>query len=191
MIIESIIQALSQRVYDLGFVSKVGGLAREIMVSAAGVNRRIVTAAIAPFSDNRAFELSPDRKESGVAFFIAGPTRVIRQDVYTMTLENELVLYGWLNGDLVKGDQTTDPELLILSKIRKANFATEEGHPVRRIEVDYVGGQEPDFARFGWDDTIFQYGAFPHRLFRHQFRCSYVVSTGCSTASVTVAGAVC
>ena len=108
MIIESIIQALSQRVYDLGFVSKVGGLAREIMVSAAGVNRRVVTAAIAPFSDNRVFELSPDGKESGIAFFIAGPTRVIRQDVYTMTLENELVLYGWLNGDLVKGDQTTD-----------------------------------------------------------------------------------
>lgn len=191
MILESIIQQLSQRVYDLGFMSKCGGLARELMVSAAGANRRIVSAALAPFSDNRYSEISPDRKDSGMLFFMASATRVVRQDVYTMTLENTVDVYGWINGDLTKADPTSDPELLILSKLRKANFKTEEGHPIRSIEIDYVGSQEPDFARFGWDEARFQYGAHPHRLFIHQLRVTYIVSTGCSTASVTVAGAVC
>ncbi len=191
MILESIIQQLSSKIYALGFVSKSGGLGRELIVSAAGTTRRIVSAAIAPFSDNRYFELSPDRKDSGIVFFTAGATRVIRQDVYTMTLENEIVLYGWINGEITKADQTTDPELLIVAQIRKARFKPEEGHPVRGIEIDYVGSQEPDFSRFGWDDAVFQYGAHPHKLFRHQFRVNYVVSVGCSTQSVTVAGAVC
>lgn len=191
MILESIIQALAQKVYDLGFISKSGGIARELMVSAAGTNRKIVTAYVAPFSDNRAAELSPDRLTSGLTFFTVGPTRVSRQDVYTMTLENDVVLNGWINGDLVKGDATTDPELLIVGQLRKANFTTDEGHPVRRIEIDYNGGLVADFSRYGWDETVFQYGAYPHRLFQHQFKITYIVSTGCSTASVTVAGAVC
>lgn len=191
MILESIIQSLSQRIYNLGFISKAGGIGRELMVSAAGTNRRIVSAALAPFSDNRYYELSPDRKDSGLVFFMAGATRVIRQDVYTMTLENELTLYGWINGELTKADQTSDPELLIVGQIRKARFKPEEGHSVRGIEIDYVGSQDADFGRFGWEDAMFQYGAHPHRLFQHQFRVNYVVSTGCSTASVTVAGAVC
>lgn len=189
--LQNTIQALAQKIYDLGFVSKACGIASELFVSAAGINKRVLSAPVAPFSDNRMFEVSPDRLESAITFFQAGPTRVIRQDVFSMTLENEVSLLGWINGDKVQSDTSSDPELLVIGAIRKARFSAEDESPIRSIEIDYSGSQTPDFSRFGWDDGKLQYGAYPHRLFHHTFRVVTVVSSGCSTASINVLGMPC
>lgn len=192
-ILEGIVKQLAMRINDLGFVSKSGGLLYEFSVSSGGANTVRTTAQIAPFVDGKLVPISPDKKETVITFFQAGPTRVLKQDLYLSQLENELTLTGWVNGDRIGREELGSPEVSILNEIRKFKSDLTTGGPLRDIEIDYSGdseGQAPA-SRWGWDKPEFQYGSHPHRIFQLKFRLTYMVSKGCATQTVHVLNPAC
>jgi hypothetical protein len=190
--LESILKGLANNLAGLGFISKAGGLLQETTISTSGGNSVRTSAQVSPFSTGRLVDVCPDKNETCVTFFQAGATRVTRQDMYIMQLENEITLTGWINGNRIGIEPMQDPELQIIGAIRKARFAAEEGSPLRCIEIDFTADGEPlNVSRWGWDKPEFQYGGHPHRLFQHKFKVSYILATGCASQSVHVLNPAC
>ena len=186
-VLESILKGLAVRVKDSGFVSKSGGLLQETTIVTSGASIVRAAAQIAPFIDGKLVDVHPDSNETVVTFFQAGPSRVIRQDMYISQIENDITLIGWINGNRIRGTENADPEMAVMSIIRKARFQVDSGSPIRSVEIDFSGDNDAiQLSRWGWDKPEFQYGAFPHRFFQQRFRISYVLATGCATQSVHV-----
>lgn len=192
-VLESILKGLATRINDTGFVSKSGGLLQETTISAQGANIVRASAQVAPFADNKLYSLSPDAKDTCITFFQAGATRVVRQDMYIMMLENDITITGWINGERLGMNDFADPELEVLKIIRKARFKMQDGSPLRSVEIDFQtdSGSDIPVSRWGWDKPEFQYGASPHRFFQHKFKISYCVASGCATQSVQILSPAC
>lgn len=187
--IEPVINELAARIGALGFVSQSCGLSREFSVSSAGEVKTVVTAPAFPTWVS--VEVSPDIAKNVITFFTASPTRVVDQNIYMMRVENEIAINGWINGDTVSMSPDSDPELEIINAVRKAGIDVSGGGSIRSVEIDYIGSEQPDVSRFGWNEANFQYGAFPHKLFRHILKVSCVVSKGCETSTITVTAKPC
>ncbi len=100
-------------------------------------------AQLAPFTDGKVVDISPDKKETVVTFFTAGATRVIRQDVYLMMCENEITLTGWINGNRTGTTDQANPEMAILAALRNARLDPTSGGALRSVDVEFSGDNEP------------------------------------------------
>lgn len=189
---EEIIKQLALRVSELGFISKSGALAQVSTATTNGANGVFVAARIAPFNKPGMQYLSPDKNESGIAFWQSSATKVIRQDVYLRWQENDITLTMWINGDRVKN---SDPGALLFNAvqvIQNYRITLEVGSPIRMANIDLLGDSFGDVVSgFGWDDTKFKYHEAPHALFQVRFRLSLMVSTGCSTPTYQIINPAC
>lgn len=186
-ILEAILKGLANRINGLGFVSKAGGLLAETTIVGTAQTIIRTAAQIAPFADGKLVDVSPDKGDTVNTFFTAGSTRVTRQDVYLMQMENEVTLTGWVNGNRVSRSELASPEFAILSALQKSVVELTEGSPIRSVEIEFIGDNEgQSISRWGWDKPEFQYGASPHRIFQQRYRVSYTVSRGCADQSVHV-----
>lgn len=191
-VLEEILKGLAKRIHDAGFVSKAGGLMQEVSVSSAGAASFRVVSQVAPFADGKLLDMSPDSSDTAITYFTAGASRVVRQDMYTVQLENEVVLNAWINGKRIGKNPNADPMLQMLQIIRKAKFQIEDGSPLRMVEIDLSNPDaQVNVSRYGWDDPKFQYGASPHQFFAIGFRINYILATGCQTQSVQVLNPAC
>lgn len=188
MILEGILKEMALRVHGLGFISKAGALVYEATATTGGI---MTNAQVAPFTDPKLVDVSPDSRETGVCFFKAGATRVTNQDSFLTTRENEVVFTGWINGDRVKTSDT-DIEEQIVKALRSYRVPIQAGSPIRMAEIEYLGDNAGEVVnRWGWDKGTLRYQEPPHILSQHRFRIEYVVSSGCYSQTVEVVNPAC
>lgn len=191
-VLENIIKGLALKLNDLGFISKSGGLLQETTIVGTGATVVQTSAQIAPFADGKLVRVSPDKSETVITFFTAGATRVIRQDLYLMQLENEITLTGWINGNRTGRSELASPEMQIMNAIKTARLDLTTGGPVRDLEIVYSGDNEGSpVSRWGWDKPEFQYGVTPHRIFQQKYRVVYTIAQGCATQTVNILNPAC
>ena len=190
--LESVLNALAKTIAYNGFVSRAGGLLKEMTLTTSGGPSVRAMARIAPFSDNTLRDMSPDSNETCITFFTAGPTRVLRSDVWIIQCQNEVTLTGWVNGKRIAGNEFADPQQEILMLLQRAKIGFDNGEPIRNIEIEYTGSADkPDVSRYGWDGPEFQYGMEPYYFFQHRFNFTYMLQNGCATQPVQVLSPVC
>lgn len=191
MILEGIIKEMALRVHSLGFVSRAGALLHESNITAGDGEGIATNAQIAPFTDNRLVDVSPSASDTGICFFKAGPTRVIDQDYFMTTRQNEVTFTCWVNGDKVKAGNT-DIEETIVRALRAYRVPIQTGSPVRMAEIEYEGDNAGESVnRWGWEKKSLRYNEPPHKIFQHRFRITYTVSNGCYSQTVEVVNAAC
>lgn len=188
MIIEAIITELATRIGQTGFISQSGGMAQEVKRTVNGALKIDLQAHVYPFVTGKAVNISPDAKESGIAFWSVGPTRIVNQNAWVSSWENDVILTGWINGNRIASGQCADAEFAVIQAVKGSRFVPGEGSPLRAVTIDFTGDNQGQAvgSRYGWDDAQFQYGAAPYRLFEHRFRLTYFVGNGCCTAPVEV-----
>ncbi len=188
MIVPEIIQQMATKIANLGYISQSGGILREVEQQGK-IN---VEALVYPFSTGaKAKPISPDRGESGITFFQVGPTRVLNSNVWLDTMENELTLTGWLNGNRLT--EVEAAEMGILAVLSHFRYAMPTGSPVRQLSVEFAGDNEgqPIGDRWGWTAPEFQYGKAPYRLFQLRFKLTYFMARGCAPVTSTVLKPIC
>ena len=182
MIVPDIIHQMATKIGQLGYISQSGSIVQE--VERGGVID--VEAKTYQKQFGKAVNVSPHSGESGITFFQVGPSRVLDSNVWLDTIENELTLTGWLNGN-----RLTEPDLAemgILAVLHNFRYAMPTGSPVRQLSVEFAGDNEgqPIGDRWGWTAPEFQYGKLPYRLFQLRFKLTYFVARGCSPVTSTV-----
>lgn len=180
MILEKIIDALAVRVAQTGFVSKSGGLLREVWVAKPeGGSRKLPAAVVA--GRNELSHFTPDDSETAMTWWEASATRVSRQGASAMHLENDLRFFAWLNTERLRPRDPLAAELALLKQVRDTVFDTE-GSPVRRAIVQYLGDDAADTGafstRFGFDEAEHQMLLPPFKLVAMRFKVSYSVALG-------------
>ena len=182
MIVPEIIQQMATKIANLGYISQSGTIVQEVERG----GKFDIQAKTYKDGFAKPVNISPDAKESGITFFQVGPTRVLASNTWLDTMENELILTGWLNGN-----RLTEPELAeqgIMSALRNFRFDKPAGSPIRNLVVEFAGDNEgqPIGDRWGWAAPEFQYGKLPYRLFQLRFKLTYFVSRGCAPVTSTV-----
>jgi hypothetical protein len=192
MTFEAIIQEYSKAVIESGFVSKVGGLAQVANVSTAGGNQTIVSAKLFPFESGTYSTISPDKKETGIAFWRASPTRITRQSAYLSEHQNTVTLTVWVNGDKVKLSSDMDAVMYLQKLIAGYSPQIDSNSPYRKVSMEFIGDSLGEVVTgYGWDGLNFKYHEHPHRLFNLQFRFSAFVGAGCATPTFHIVSPVC
>ena len=182
MIVPEIIQQMATKIANLGYISQSGTIVQE--VERAG--KFDIQAKTYTSQFTKAVNISPDAKESAITFFQVGPTRVLDSNTWLDSMENELTLTGWLNGN-----RLTELDLAeqgIMSALRNFRFDKPTGSPIRNLVVEFAGDNEGQAIgdRWGWTAPEFQYGKAPYRLFQLRFKLTYFVSRGCNPVASAV-----
>ena len=182
MIVPEIIQQMATKIAQLGYISQSGTIMQEVERG----GKFDIQAKTYKDGFAKAVNISPDAKESGITFFQVGPTRVLASNVWLDTMENELTLTGWLNGNRLTEMETA--EIGIMAAIRYFQFDRPTGSPIRNLDVEFAADNEgqPIGDRWGWTAPEFQYGKAPYRLFQLRFRMTYFMSRGCAPVTSTV-----
>lgn len=192
MTFEAIIQDYCKAVMECGFVSKCGGLAQVGNVSTPGGNQTVVIANIYPFETGTYSTISPDKKETGIAFWRASATRVTKQNAYLSEHENTLTLTVWVNGDKVKLSSAMDAKLFLQRLISRHKLTIDQNSPYRSVSVEFIGDSTGEVVTgYGWDGLAFKYHEQPHSLFNLQFRFTAFVAAGCATPTAHIVSPVC
>lgn len=187
MTFEAIIKQLSGQLYRLGFLSKCAGLAQVSNTTAGTGTGQIVSAQVWPFNTGGMVSISPDRKESGICFFRASPTRITNQNVWLRQQENDVTLVVWINGDKAKPGPDADYSIIIQNHLKKYRIELEAGSPIRTATIDILGDSLGEVVTgYGWDASGFKYHESPHQLFQVRLRVTSTVAQGCHTATVNV-----
>lgn len=190
MIAESIIKAIANEVYKLGFVSTSGAMIREIRTE----NGYRPSALIAPFDNPELQNIGPSENDSCVTMFAVGATQVTRQDTNTMRLRNRCRLIGWLNFNRLAIPDNADAELSVIRAVRNLRISVQEDSPVRMVDIslELSTPEAQEISRYGWDDIGYQFNAYPYQFFSHEFSIDYVVaSRECCGGEIQIAASKC
>lgn len=190
MTFNDIINQYAGAVYSTGLLSKCGGLAQVSNVSAAGTNQTVVIAPVYPFADAKQYTISPDSKESGIAFFRASATQITRQSAYLHERRNTVTLTVWINGDKVKQGDGFSAFALIQDTVRRFRPTLSDGQ-YRKVSMQPTGNVTDGIERYGWDGLKFKYHEAPHMLFNIEFQFQAWVSAGCATPTYQIVNPVC
>ena len=182
MIDPSIIQQMATKIGQLGYISQAGGILQE--VERGGILD--VEAKTYQKQFTKAVNVSPHSGESGITFFQVGPSRVLDSNVWLDTIENELILTGWLNGNRLT--EVEAAEFGIKAALSHFRYTMPQGSPVRQLSVEFAGDNEgqPIGDRWGWTAPEFQYGKAPYRFFQHRYKLTYFLARGCAPVTSTV-----
>ena len=182
MIVPEIIQQMATKIANLGYISQSGAIVQEVERG----GKFDIQAKTYKDGFAKAVNISPDAKEGGITFFQVGPTRVLNSNTWLDSMENELTLTGWLNGNRLT--EVEAAEMGILTALRNFRYAMPTGSPVRQLVVEFAGDNEgqPIGDRWGWTAPEFQYGKLPYRLFQLRFKLTYFVARGCSPVASAV-----
>ena len=190
--IEGAIKELAKRIAQLGFISKSGALAQVSNTTAGTGTGSFVMAQVYPFDKPGMAYVSPDKSETGIAFWQCGPTKVTRQDGYLNACENDLTLTVWVNGDRVKNGSQSAFSAEIYAALNRFRIPVEDGSPVRMAEITPNGDTLGDRVQgFGWEALTLKYDELPHVLFQVKFKLFTLVSSGCQTQTYQVINAAC
>lgn len=187
MIVPEIIQQMASKIAQLGYISQSGTIVQEVERG----GKFDIQAKTYKDGFSKAVNISPDAKESGITFFQVGPTRVLDSNVWLDTIENELTLTGWLNGNRLT--EVEAAEMGILAVLSHFRYTMPAGSPVRQLSVEFTGDNEgqPIGDRWGWTAPEFQYGKAPYRLFQLRFKLTYFMARGCAPVTSTVLKPIC
>ena len=192
MTFEAIIKQLASQVSALGFISKCGALAQISNTTAGTGSGVLVSAQVHPFNSPGMVSISPDRKESGISFFRAQPTRITNQNVWLRQQENDVLLTVWVNGDKTKAGPDVDYSMLIQNALKRYRVQIEQGSPIRTATIEVLGDSLGEIVTgFAWDGANFRYHEHPHKLFQIRLKITCNVAQGCSTATVQVINPAC
>ena len=182
MIVPEIIQQMATKIANLGYISQSGTIVQEV----ERMGKFDIQARTYKDGFVKAVNISPDKSESGITFFQVGQARPLASTVWLDTIENELILTGWLNGNRLT--EVEAAEMGIMSVLRNFRFDKPTGSPIRNLAVEFAGDNEgqPIGDRWGWTAPEFQYGKAPYRLFQLRFKLTYFVARGCSPVASAV-----
>lgn len=192
MTVEGIIKQLASHLAGIGFISKSGALAQVSNVASGAGTGVMVSAQVHPFNTGQMVSISPDKKESGIAFWRASPTRITNQNPWLHQQENELILTVWANGVKTKHGPDTDFIQLVRNHFHNYRVNLEPGSPIRTANLEFqTDSFGENVAGYGWDDSVLRYHEAPNQLFQIRFRLYLTVGKGCSTPTVNVVNPAC
>lgn len=178
MLIQKIIEEISNAIHAHGYISRVGGIVTPLPVDGGF----LPVAICAPFSGDELKHMTPDDSETAVCFWEASPGRAMMAQTSTVIrLQNDLKLSLWVNTRRLSAAEQTDAELAIIRIAKNFQFDTE-GSSIRAIEIEYHGdeGQGPQvLAKWAFDETEHRLTFPPYRVVAHKFLITYAVSLQC------------
>lgn len=182
MVVEEIVRAIAQSIQGLGFLSRVGGLA--VAVPTGG--GKLPAALLAPFADQKLRHLAPDDQETGVAWFEASTTRVLKNGETFMVCQNDVRLVLWLNWRRLLAENLIAAEVAAINAVKRTAVASDL---IGACEIEYSGddAQGPDaLAKWAFDEEANGLALPPYRAVSHRFTITYTMAYGCGAGVATV-----
>lgn len=176
--IDTIIQEFARKIWALGYISRVGGLAHDMKVPTGSQP----VALLAPFDGEQVQYMAPDDAETGVCWFEASATNVVASTAHVSHMKNEVLLTVWLNPRRITFDSLIPAEMSAVAAIRDIRWKVQEGDQVRAVTVQYQGTAQTganSFSRWSFDEEVNQLTLPPYRAAVHRFIVAYSVAKGC------------
>lgn len=180
--IDHVISGISDRLRsNLGYISKIGGVARQQKIKDVA-STLIYPAVQDPDKAGNYILMAPDSKETGVMFFEVASNAA--SDVISGGRGQQFVasirVICWLNLARITPPDTGAIMAQVVSYItQKDQFESDFVSSVRIVPKSEVPRSPDIFGKYSFKEDVTQFLMLPFDYFAFDFQASYIMNTAC------------